>query len=194
LATAATLHTPTAVAVDTSGNIYIADANNNVVRKVAANGIITTVAGNGTAGYSGDNGPATSASLNIASLDNMALDANGNLYVAEFFNNRVRKITPGGPIVTIAGNGTKGFSGVHQRKESLLIPANSGDFPRNAIKPSRYSLFGSGLFPSSVQLVLDRRAHKRAGARVAPRLRVLLDLILIFPAETDGNSGAPRCS
>jgi uncharacterized protein (TIGR03437 family) len=111
LATAAMLHTPTAVAVDTSGNIYIADANNNVVRKVAVNGIITTVAGNGTAGYSGDNGPATSASLNIASLNNMALDANGNLYVAEFFNNRVRKITPGGPIVTIAGNGTKGFSG-----------------------------------------------------------------------------------
>jgi hypothetical protein len=58
--------------------------------------------------------------------------------------------------------------GVHEREESLLTPADSGDFPRNAIKPSGYSLFGSGLFPSSVQLVLDRRADERTGARVAP--------------------------
>src|SRR5579863_8908435 len=84
--------------------------------------------------------------------------------------------------------------GVHERKESLLTPANSGDVPRNAIKPSRYSLFGSSLFPPSVQLILDRRADERTGARVAPRLRGLLDLMLVFPAETDGNSGAPRCS
>ena len=84
--------------------------------------------------------------------------------------------------------------GVHQREESLLIPAHSGDVPRNAIKPSRYSLFGSGLFPPSVQLVPDRRADERTGARVAPRLRGLLDLMLVFSAETDGNSGAPGCS
>ena len=80
--------------------------------------------------------------------------------------------------------------GVHEREESLLTPAYSGNVLRNAIKPSRYSLFGSGLFPPSVQLVPDRRANERTGARVAPRLRGLLDLMLLFSTETDGDSGA----
>ena len=83
---------------------------------------------------------------------------------------------------------------VSTSEESLLTPDNAGDVPRNAIKPSRYSLFRSGLFPPSVQLVPYRRADERTGARVAPRLRGLLDLMLVFSAETDGNSGAPGCS
>lgn len=110
-ATSATLHSPGAVAVDGSGNLYVADQNNNVVRKVATNGIITTVAGNGTAGYSGDGGPATSASLSMANVSNMAVDASGNLYIPDYFNMRVRKVTPSGVITTVVGNGTKGFSG-----------------------------------------------------------------------------------
>jgi uncharacterized membrane protein YbhN (UPF0104 family) len=63
-ATNATLYAPAGVAVDGAGNLYIADAGNNRIREVNTSGIITTIAGNGTAGFSGDNGPATSATLN----------------------------------------------------------------------------------------------------------------------------------
>ena len=106
-ATSAQLSLPTSVAVDSADNVYIADTNNNRIRKVS-NGVITTVAGNGTRGFSGDGGPATNAEL--ADPEGVAVDAAGNLYIADSFNNRIRKVT-NGVITTVAGNGTGGFSG-----------------------------------------------------------------------------------
>ena len=97
------------MALDASGNLYIADLDNNRIRKVSPSGIITTVAGNGTEGYSGDNGPATSAELYAPY--GVALDASGNLYIADEVNNRIRKVSPSGIITTVAGNGTEGYSG-----------------------------------------------------------------------------------
>jgi hypothetical protein len=110
-ATSAELNLPYAVAVDGGGNLYIADTNNNRVRKVSvASGIITSVAGNGTAGYSGDNGPATSAELN--SPQGLAVDAAGNLYILDTKNNRIRKVAAvSGMITTVAGDGTAGYTG-----------------------------------------------------------------------------------
>jgi RHS repeat-associated protein len=108
-ATSAKLNQPGEVLADSSGNLYIADTGNNVIRKVAAStGIITTIAGNGTMGYSGDSGPATSAELD--GPWGMALDASGNLYIADRYNERIRKVS-GGTITTFAGNGTQGYSG-----------------------------------------------------------------------------------
>ena len=98
------------LAADSAGNLYIADLQNQVIRKVS-NGVITTVAGNGTAGFSGDNGPATSAQLNSAAASlSVGVDSAGNLYIADSINNRVRKVSDG-VITTVAGNGEAGFSG-----------------------------------------------------------------------------------
>ena len=108
-ATAANLNDPTGVALDTAGNIYIADNRNNCIREITiSTGIITTIAGTGIPGFSGDNGPATSAKLN-APFD-VAVDVSGNVYVSDFNNFRVRKIS-GGVITTVVGQGTVGYSG-----------------------------------------------------------------------------------
>jgi DNA-binding beta-propeller fold protein YncE len=96
-------------AVDMAGNLYIADINNMVVRHVGTNGIISTVAGNGVKGYSGDDGPATSAQL--FEPIGVTLDAAGNLYIADDINNRIRKLGTNGIITTVAGNGTPSYSG-----------------------------------------------------------------------------------
>jgi uncharacterized protein (TIGR03437 family) len=110
----AVLNDPSGVAVDSAGNVYIADSNNERIRRVSTSGTITTVAGNGKAGYSGDGGPATSAELNIGLFEaagGIAVDAVGNLYIADTSNHRIRKMSATGIITTVAGNGTRGFSG-----------------------------------------------------------------------------------
>ncbi|MER7225902.1 hypothetical protein ABT370_22285, partial [Streptomyces rubradiris] len=108
-ATAAQLNCPRGVAVDSTGTLYIADGTNHRVRKVTPDGKISTVAGNGTAGFGGDGGPATAARLNLPLA--VAVDSAGVLYITEYHNHRVRKVTPDGKISTVAGNGTAGFGG-----------------------------------------------------------------------------------
>ena len=110
-ATSAELWLPSDVAVDTAGNMYIADVNNNRIRKVtAATGIISTIAGTGTGGYSGDGGPAVNAKLWIPY--GICLDSSANLYIADYRNCRIRKvIANSGNITTIAGTGVFGFDG-----------------------------------------------------------------------------------
>jgi len=108
-ATSAQISFPEGIAVDESGNLYIADPLNNRVRKVTPAGIISTVVGNGTAGHSGDGGPATSAT--IYEPFGVAVDASGNIYVVDEYSLRVRKVTPDGTISTIAGTGAQSYTG-----------------------------------------------------------------------------------
>jgi len=113
LAISATFNKPIGVAVDAAGNVYVADNNNLRIRRISPDGTIASVAGNGAAGYSGDGGPATLASLN-SSLDyglGIAVDTAGSLYIADMKNHRIRKVPRGGVITTVAGNGNPGFSG-----------------------------------------------------------------------------------
>jgi sugar lactone lactonase YvrE len=94
---------------DAAGNLYVAQCGPAAIRKIDAAGIITTLAGTGTDGFSGDGGPATSAQLNCAS--GVAIDAAGELFIADYLNNRIRKVAANGIITTIAGTGTPGFTG-----------------------------------------------------------------------------------
>jgi len=98
-----------AITTDSVGNVYIADALNDRVRKVDISGIITTVAGTGAVGFSGDGGPATSASL--SGPRDVVADSAGDLFIADSGNNRVRKVDATGVITTVAGDGTDGYSG-----------------------------------------------------------------------------------
>jgi trimeric autotransporter adhesin len=108
-AAAAQLFMPLGMAVDPAGNLYIAESNLKRIRLVSTNGIISPVAGNGNWGFSGDGGPAIAAQLSNPA--GIALDAAGNLYIADRNNNRIRLVSTNGIIRTVAGNGTSGFSG-----------------------------------------------------------------------------------
>lgn len=109
-ATSAQLHSPTGIAFDATGNMYIADAFNHRIRKVNSSGIITTIAGTGVAGFSGNGGPATSAKLNGPTA--LAFDASGNLYIVDDGNECIRMVNSSGTISTFAGIGTvPGYSG-----------------------------------------------------------------------------------
>ncbi len=112
-ATQAALGELAGVTVDPAGNVFVADSGNNMVMKISTSGILTVVAGNGTFGFSGDGGPATSAGLSLPPVEpaGVAVDSAGNLYIADTESQRIRKVSPGGIITTVAGNGQEGHSG-----------------------------------------------------------------------------------
>lgn len=100
---------PSGIVADSSGNVYVADYLDNRIKRIGIDGSVSTIAGNGTPGFAGDGGPATSAQLNAPA--GLAIDKTNSLYIADFANNRIRKITPDGNINTIAGSGTQNYSG-----------------------------------------------------------------------------------
>jgi hypothetical protein len=108
-AVSALLKTPTGLAVDAYGDLFIADTGNNRIREIKTNGIIMTVAGTNSAGFAGDGGPAVDAKLSAPV--GVAVDAAGNLFIADTSNNRVREVGLNGIITTLAGTNAAGFSG-----------------------------------------------------------------------------------
>src|SRR5579875_649189 len=140
------LYDPQAIAFDSAGNYYIADTGNNRIRKVNTKGIISTVAGNGTPGFAGDGGPATSAELNQPT--GVFADSQGNLYIADNLNNRIRKVSSSGTISTVAGNGIVSYSGDGGPATAAQLNA-----PRGAASNAKGTLFISDSQNSVVRLV-----------------------------------------
>jgi uncharacterized protein (TIGR03437 family) len=151
-ATKARLASPSGLAIDGSGNIYIADTQNSCVRKVAPDGTITTFAGTGFSGFSGDNGPAANAQLEYPG--GVALDGSGNLLIADSGNNRIRKVSANGTIMTVAGDGTSELTGprdiavdatgnifVDESAISFTALERSGDFSGGIVGAGFIGLF-----------------------------------------------------
>jgi sugar lactone lactonase YvrE len=132
----ALINNPGGLALDAAGNLYFADTGNNKIRKLATNGIITTVAGNqfNESGFSGDGGPATSAMLH--SPQGVAVDAAGNLYIADRTNSRIRMVSPNGTISTIAGNGKFTYTGDGGPATSAAL-----NFPDDVVVDSKGNLY-----------------------------------------------------
>jgi sugar lactone lactonase YvrE len=178
LATKALLDTPEGVAVDNTGSLYIADTGNNVIRLVS-DGNISTYAGNGTQGYSGDLGTATQAQLN--SPNDVAVDVNGNLYIADTFNDVIRKVSPQGFISTVVGNGSVAFTGDHG-------PATAGtlDSPEGLTVDAAGNLLIADTFNDAVREVSP--AAEQLAIHIAPPPSVLAgNPFAVIVAVVDAN-------
>ncbi len=158
LATAAELNTPQGIAVDSSGDVFIADTNNYVIREVnAATGTIKTIAGiGGSVGFSGDGGLATAAKLFYP--HGLAVDSSGDVFIADYNNNRIREVNGAtGVIATVAGNGTLGFSGDGRRPPPPACPL------RSALcwtPPTTCSLQTTGTIRSAKSTTLPKRSRR----------------------------------
>ena len=160
-ATAAQLNSPSGVAVDSNGNVFIADTNNDVVRKVtAATGFISTVAGNGTLGYSGNGGAATSAELQYPY--GVAVDSSGDLYIADTFNAVIRKVTASGTISTVAGSNIPGYTG--DGSTATLAELN---YPYGVAVDSSGNLFIADTGNSAIRKVASGNITTVAGTTVS---------------------------
>ena len=170
-ATAASLGYDLGLAVDTGGDLFIADANNERVREVnLSTGIINTVAGNGTAGYSGDNGQATAAELSY--VDGITVDRTGHLFIAS--NNRVREVDLStGLITTVAGGGSS----------SSAALAMSG----LTMSPGGVNTYSGGTVVSGGTLTLNGGGSSQYGGDGGPATAALLDQPTGLSADAAGN-------
>ncbi|MGQ0811306.1 MAG: NHL domain-containing protein, partial [Nitrospiraceae bacterium] len=163
-ATARNLSTPTGIALGPDGSLYIADSQAHRIRRVSTNGVMTTVAGSVSfADYGGDGGPATAARLSFPQDVKAASD--GTLYIADAFNQRIRRVTPDGIITTIAGNGAFGFGG------------DGGPGPAATLSEPR----GIGIGLADDLYLADHQGHRIR--RLAPQFPGLALGDVVIPAE-----------
>jgi hypothetical protein len=167
-ALSAALNGPAAVITDGVGNLYIADLANNRIRKVTPAGVVTTIAGNGQFGYSGDGGPAASASL--ANPAGLGLDAAGNVYIADTLNNRIRVVNSSQIISTFAGNGVRGFGGDGDLATLASFSAPQGVWPS----------------ASGDVFIADTRNNRIRQALALPPALTVTQTSLTFAASSDG--------
>ncbi len=177
--TAAELNLPFGVAVDAAGNLLIADTGNNRIRQLnLSTNIITTVAGNGTAGYSGDTGPATAASINNPL--GVAADASGDIFISDTANNVVREVDSAGVIVTLAGTAAAG-----DRPNNVTAAAGTFDGPAGLAVDSR-----GNLYIADSQNDLVRRIGAAVSVSVAPKALTYSGLSAPASKVYDGTTAA----
>jgi sugar lactone lactonase YvrE len=155
-ATSACLNFPIGVAVDGNNSLFIADTFNNRVRQFKSPGAITTVAGTGTPSFCGDRGPATSACLNAPEA--VALDEGGNLFIADTFNHRIRRVGSSDTVTTVAGNGTADFCGDNSAATSACL-----NFPHGVAADGDGSLFIADTFNHRIRRITKGTISTIAG-------------------------------
>lgn len=175
-ATAADLDSPSGIAADATGNIYLADTHNHRIRLISSTGQITTIAGTGSAGYSGDNGPATAAELALP--QGLALTGSGTLLIADANNQRLRAIS-NSTITTLAGDGTQGPAS--DAAPALTAPLNN---PRSVA----LSAFAQPTVGSALIHILTSNALYTPAALTAPARTS--NITLTVPINTYGQSTA----
>ena len=187
LATNAQLEQPAGVAVDAAGNIYIADSVNQRIRKVGLDGIITTVAGTGMVAFGGDGGPAVDASLNFP--EGVTVDGSGNLFIADTQNHRIRQVSLGGIITTVAGTGTASFAG-----DGGPATAAALNFPTTVAVDAAGALYIADFSNGRVRKVsagtistLAGNGSFKYGGDGAAATSAFLDQPLGVAADSDGN-------
>jgi uncharacterized protein (TIGR03437 family) len=174
-AVVAQLNSPAAISFDARGNLYIADTFNHLVRKVSAAGIITTVAGTGAPGFTGDGGPATSATLNFPS--GVAVDGAGAIYIADTWNQRIRMVDTAGVIHTIAGSDGVGYKG--DGGPALAAQLN---YPSGIVVDAAGAVMFSDSFNNRVRKLLPQAA--------AP-LVATVDAVIVNSASLEPGPVAP---
>ena len=208
-ATAAQFHSPSAVAIDLEGTVYVADTLNHRIRKVDVTGVISTIAGTGMAGFGGDGGPATSAALDMPT--GLELDGEGNLFVSDTSNRRIRMIRTDGVIVTVAGSGMGGGGGdgglateagldpwdVAVDRDGNLYIADSTSRIRRVVNPASLALgeFEKGRAPGIISTVAGTGVAGFSGdglesekAQVYEPLGVTVDILgNVFVADASNN-------
>ena len=147
-ATAAGLGYPEGIAIDANGNLYFSDRVNNRIRKISTSGIINTIAGNGVAGYSGDGGQATAATL-YRPLD-LAIDEEGNLYINDNLNDRIRKVNTLGIITTIVGNGINSYSGDGGQATAATL-----NFPGGVVVDAASNIYIGDMFNMRIRRMIN---------------------------------------
>ena len=186
-ASRACLNFPIGVAVDGNNNLLIADTFNNRIRQFKLPGIITTVAGNGTGGFCGDHAPASSGCLNVPEA--VAVDDEGKLFIADTFNQRIREVSAGGTITTVAGNGTADFCGDNGPGTSACL-----NFPHGVAADDEGRIFIADTFNHRVRRIAKDTITTVAGNGTmgfcgdnGPAISACLQFPIAVAVDSDGN-------